>query len=251
MYEHIAYSTNNYADFKRKETNVNYEKWEPVSAKEIEAYFGIILYMSIYKFPTIEMYFFDDMVSCELVKNCMTYKRFSIISKYLHVSSPTTSENCSDVLQKIRPILDVTKQFTAVFQPGCEISVDEAMIGYKGRLCFKQYMPMKPTKWGIKAWVAAESESGYVLKINIYTGKSENRDKNLLLGEQVVLDLAKDFYGLYHQFYFDNFFSSVRLVEMLSKNKTYACGTIRANRQDLPAEMKKLKALKLSQGQCL
>ena len=33
-----------------------------------------------------------------------------------------------------------------------EVSVDESMIAYKGRLSFLQYMPKKPHKWGIKAW---------------------------------------------------------------------------------------------------
>jgi hypothetical protein len=35
--------------------------------------------------------------------------------------------------------------------------VDEAMIGFKGRLILKQYHPGKPTKWGIKAWGIADS----------------------------------------------------------------------------------------------
>nr|KAG5707949.1 hypothetical protein BaRGS_031680 [Batillaria attramentaria] len=33
---------------------------------------------------------------------------------------------------------------------GPTYSVDETMVKYKGRLMFRQYMPMKPTKWGIK-----------------------------------------------------------------------------------------------------
>jgi hypothetical protein len=37
--------------------------------------------------------------------------------------------------------------------PGRELAVDEAMIGFKGRFILKQYLPGKPTKWGIKAWV--------------------------------------------------------------------------------------------------
>jgi len=34
-----------------------------------------------------------------------------------------------------------------------ELAVDEAMIPFKGRLGFKQYMKDKPTEWGIKVFV--------------------------------------------------------------------------------------------------
>ena len=55
--------------------------------------------------------------------------------------------------------------------PKAQVSIDESIIGFKGHLSFVQYMPKKPTKWGIKAWVLAESETGYVWNMKIYTGK--------------------------------------------------------------------------------
>ena len=39
--------------------------------------------------------------------------------------------------------------------------VDEGMVKFKGRLFFKQYMPKKPVKYGIKLWMAAHSKTGY------------------------------------------------------------------------------------------
>jgi hypothetical protein len=65
------------------------------------------------------------------------------------------------------------------------------MTGFKGRFILKQYLPGKPTKWGIKAWDIADSSNGYLLKCDIYKGKKETRDKGLLLGEQVVLHLTE------------------------------------------------------------
>ena len=38
-----------------------------------------------------------------------------------------------------------------------QCSVDEAMIPFKGRLAFNQYMKDKPTKWGIKVFVLADA----------------------------------------------------------------------------------------------
>jgi len=80
------------------------------------------------------------------------------------------------------------------------------MIGFKGRFFLKQYLPGKPTKWGIKAWGLADSANGYLLKCEIYKGRKEIRQQDLLLGEQVVLQLTENFWGKLHHIYFDIFF---------------------------------------------
>ena len=49
--------------------------------------------------------------------------------------------------------------------------MDEAMIPFKGRVGFKQYMKDKPTKWGIKVFVLADAMDGYVKAFQVYTGK--------------------------------------------------------------------------------
>ena len=68
-----------------------------------------------------------------------------------------------DKLWKIRIVIDsVNEQAQDSFTPGQYISIDESMIGTRGRLSFLQYMPKKPTKWGIKVWVCSESKSGYI-----------------------------------------------------------------------------------------
>ena len=33
-------------------------------------------------------------------------------------------------------------------------------------------MPKKPTKWGIKSWVLAESDTGYAWSMSLYTGNN-------------------------------------------------------------------------------
>jgi hypothetical protein len=47
------------------------------------------------------------------------------------------------------------------------------MIAFKGRLSFKQYLPAKPTKFGIKVWERASPQNGYCHEFQIYTGKVE------------------------------------------------------------------------------
>ncbi|KAG8332635.1 hypothetical protein J6590_108176 [Homalodisca vitripennis] len=182
----------------------------------------------------------------------MTLRRYKKINQYFHVSDPahiqTPRSNNYDILYKARPVLKLIDDFRQYFKPGRDISVDEAMIGFKGRFCLKQYMPKKPNKWGIKMWASACSKSGYFLFGKVYLGKKEEKNNTLLLGEQVVMDVVEPFIGKNHHVYFDNFFSSFNLANMLLEKDTYSCGTVRINRFGWPTELKKPKSLKLKRG---
>ena len=43
--------------------------------------------------------------------------------------------------------------------PGKNITVDEGLVKFNGRLSFKQYMPMKSDKFGIKVWLLADADT--------------------------------------------------------------------------------------------
>ena len=116
------------------------------------------------KFP-----FYND-----TIRSIMSGRRFELLMSYLHLDDitqqPTRSSPLYDKLYKVRPLLD--KIVDSFKSPHQHISVDETMIGFKGRLGWIQYMPKKPTKWGIKAWAMADSKTGYVSNFSIYTGTS-------------------------------------------------------------------------------
>ncbi|XP_044742044.1 piggyBac transposable element-derived protein 1-like [Chrysoperla carnea] len=117
-----------------------------------------------------------------------------------------------------------------------ELAVDEAMILFKGRSTIKQYNPMKPVKRGYKLWILAD-KCGFVKKFDVYQGKTGQVDKkfeNYNLGERVVLEMTEEHWGKQKIIYFDNFFTSLRLLEKLKVEGTFACGTIRQNRKGIP-----------------
>lgn len=105
-----------------------------------------------------------------------------------------------------------------------------------------QYMPKKPIKRGFKVWMLCDS-SGYVHRFEIYTGKKgEKTEKNL--GERVVLDLTSDFGNNNYKIFFDNFFTSYKLVLQLQKKSINSCGTVRQTRKFLPTSIKPDKKMK-------
>ena len=114
-----------------------------------------------------------------------------------------------------------------------KLSIDESMVPYYGRHSAKMFIRGKPIRFGFKIWALCGSD-GYPYKLDIYTGRSSNRDPRLPLGQQVVEDMLAVVSRLSepakHEVFFDNFFSSVKLFEALSEKNFLASGTIRDNR---------------------
>ena len=170
----------------------------------------------------------------------MSSRRFELLLKFLHLNDtdtqPLRGETGYDKLYKVRPFFDIVlENFKAHYQPQQQISIDESMIAYKGRLSFIQYLPKKPHKWGLKAWVLADSTNGYCWGWKLYTGKDGDRTEHGL-AHKVVMDLVTD-RRLEHKGYIvftDNFYSSPALFKDLCCHGFGACGTARKNRRGIP-----------------
>ena len=73
------------------------------------------------------------------IKTTIPCKRFWILNKYFPNSDPR-QENPTDKLAKIRPLISkLEKAFQNVYVPGKNISIDEGLVKFNGRLSFKQY----------------------------------------------------------------------------------------------------------------
>ena len=154
-----------------------YDKWTKLTADELWAYFGFMILMGVNQLPALADYWkLDPTYRYRPIADRITRDRFLEISRYLHFVDNTTlpprTDPTYDKLGKIRPVLDsVTQQFLTGYNPHCEVSIDEAMIAFKGRSSMKQYVPKKPVKRGFKVWVRADAVSGYVSELDVYTGK--------------------------------------------------------------------------------
>ena len=139
-------------------------------------------------------------------------------------------------------------RFLEVYNPERNLSIDETLIKFKGKIYFRQFIPIKPGCFGIKCFTLAEASSGYGLVSKAYTGK-ENGVVQTDLGRRAVMGLMESFFNKGHTLYMDNYYTSVPLFEDLEERGALACGTVRSNRKGLPrditdAQTEEIKGLK-------
>ncbi|XP_033741890.1 piggyBac transposable element-derived protein 4-like [Pecten maximus] len=248
FYQSAADETNRYARTEIAKNGPD-PKWQETNSAEIRAYIAFHIVMGIVVAPTQDMYFSKNtMFRPSGIHERITRDRMDKLHQYFHVANTTTNpprgQPGHDKLAHVRPVIEnVRQKLKTQYRPHKETSVDEAMVAYTGRLGFKQYIPLKPTKRGIKIWMRADPNNGYVNDFQVYTGR-ENNVVEKGLGERIVRDLTRDIWGNYHHVYCDNYFTSVPLFSELLENKTYACGTIRSNRQGIPPAVAKAKLKK-------
>ena len=171
----------------------------------------------------------------------MSRDRYLHIIRYLHFvnncNAPNQTDPNRDKLWKIRPFLDaLVPKFTAIYAPSQNLSLDETLIKFKGRLHFKQFLPLKRSRFGIKGFVIADSTSGCVLGTSIYTGK-EGPAASKDLAQLVVLKLTEPYFNKGNKLFVDNWYTNVPLFLELEKKGIRACGTVRGNRKYLPQDI--------------
>jgi len=87
----------------------------------------------------------------------MGLDRYLLIMRNLHFSDNSVDSNESDRLFKIRHLIDYfNNKMNNVYYPGKELSLDESMVLWRGRLLFRQFIQNKRYKYGIKLLMLGE-----------------------------------------------------------------------------------------------
>ena len=149
LFDLLANETNRYA-MQRQVTKAD-AKWYPTTP-EMKALIGVNILMGIDQKPQTSMYWSTDaFLGNSGIQSVFPRERFEALSRYLHLNDsqvqPERGHPGYDALYKLRPLISLCKvAFLDCFVPGLALSVDEAMVKYKGRVFFRQYIPKKPIK---------------------------------------------------------------------------------------------------------
>ena len=170
--------------------------WIDVSQQEMRAFLSVLIYLGVCRLPRLGLYWTTKFpLDVHGVADVMSINLFQQLFRCLHLADNSAQipvgQPGHDRLFKVRGLLDLLiPKFESEYHIHQECTIDEAMIPFKGRLAFKQYMKAKPTKWGIKVFVLADATNGYIRTFQIYTGKSlEDGNSSVGLCTKVVLDL--------------------------------------------------------------
>lgn len=219
-----------------------YNAWTEVNAEEMKKFIGILYLMGIVRLPTIEHYW-----SCNVMynfngcKTVMSRNRFQMILRFWHFAN---NEEETTRLDKIMPLIDhLNDKMMEIYQPNRDLSIDESMMLWRGRLVFRQYIKNKRHKYGVKFYELCES-GGLVLRARIYSGEAVDDDYDLGQTGAVVINLMEGLLGKGYRLFMDNYYNSFGLAKHMLEEKTYICGTLRSDRTANPVAVTKAKLAK-------
>ncbi|XP_047365376.1 piggyBac transposable element-derived protein 4-like [Vespa velutina] len=212
----------------------------PKDTNNIEDVMELFIGNDLFEFISTETNRIEDywstnpLLETRIFGKTMSRNRFRQILSFLNFSDNSKIPANADRLFKVQGIINYfTKKFQENFNLGQNITIDEGMIPWRGRLNFEVYNPSKITKYDILVRMLCDSVTGYISRYKIYSGI-----KKLL--KDIVIKLLKNVTGKWHHLYMDNYYNSVELAEDLLMKKIHVCGTLRKNR-GLRAKLKNCK----------
>nr|XP_020444398.1 piggyBac transposable element-derived protein 4-like [Monopterus albus] len=214
------------------------DSWKQMDVIDLRAYVGLLILAGVYRSRgEAAASLWDAECGRAIFRATMSLKDFYLRSKTLRFDDrESRAERHSDKLAAIREVWDMWRErLPALYVPGPEVTVDERMVPFKGRCAFRQYMPKKPARYGLKLWVLCDANSSYAWKMQEYMGRAGNAGaRTTNLASQVVTSLTQ---GLEHRLVTcNNFFTSYELARSLLLKNITMLGTIRRNKPELPPE---------------
>ncbi|XP_041792004.1 piggyBac transposable element-derived protein 4-like [Chelmon rostratus] len=212
------------------------DKWDEMDKTQLEGYLGLLILAGVYKSSKESTFSLWHAQSGRAIfRATMPLKTFHILSRVIRFDDRDTrpTRRARDKLAAIREVWDKWLcRLPLMYNPGTDVTVDERLVPFRGRCAFKQYMPSKPGKYGIKIWVACDAQTSYAWNMQMYTGKPVDGQPEKNQGQRVVLEVTEGLRG--HTITCDNFFTSYALGQELLKRKMAMVGTVRKNRPELP-----------------
>ena len=217
------------------------DDWKDLERKELLCYIGVLLLAGVHKANNESIdHLWNNEHGRPIFSKSMARNRFTSISRVLRFDNAADrrQRRQTDKLAPIREVFDMwEKTLEDAFVPYENLTVDEQLLTFRGRCPFKQYIPSKPGKYGVKFWMLSDNKTSYVCRLQVYTGRQVGQARESNQGERVVLDLCERLKGSGRNITCDNFFTSMQLLQKLKKDKLTLLGTVRKNRVEIPPEL--------------
>ena len=219
----------------------NDPKWYNIDELEFDAFMGLLILFGVTKgnHENVRDAWSDGPLARPIFKATMSINRFESILRHIRFDESDTRQSRRQT-DKFAPFRDMWQKFTqnckSHFDPGVNLCIDEQLIPFRGRCSFRQYLPSKPDKYGLKIFLLVDCDTGYMYDGIPYTGAAQDSTRTCGLASKITKDLLCNLYNTGRNVTADNYFTDFDLAaELLRKRLTYV-GTVRKNKRDLPVE---------------
>ncbi|CAB3228076.1 unnamed protein product [Arctia plantaginis] len=182
----------------------------------------------------------SDGTGIEIFRCTMSKNRFSYLLNNMRFDDAITREDRikSDRLAPIRDIFETFVQLCQnVYKPSEYLTLDEELVAFRGKCGFRQYIPSKPAKYGIKIYALVDAKTFYIVHLEIYCGKQPDNSPFALSNKPIDLvnRMVNCVSGSSRNITMDNFFTSHETANnLLQKHKLTIVGNLRANKACIP-----------------
>lgn len=240
LMEYIVHQTNLHAAYliEREITEFSrLQRWKNTTVAEMYVFLALCLLMKhCHKHAINDYWSKDKTIPTPLFGKYMSRDRFQILLRCLHFGS-VQDRTPDDRLWRVRHYMnDVIGKFRDFYVPAQKLVVDESLILFKGRVPFKQYIPSKRNRFGLKFFVLCDCETGYVLHMILYSASDVDipgNDEHGFSGS-VVKTIMAPWMNKGHILYTDNYYTSPLLARFLLENRTGLVGTVKPQRREMP-----------------
>lgn len=176
-------------------TRVFGERWKEIDQTHLQADFGALILAGVFrsKGESTES-LWDAETGRELFRATMSLENFRIMSRIIRFDNrdDRPARRQRDKLAAIRIVWDKwVHRLPLFYNPGYNVTIDEQLMPFRGNCPFRQYIPSKPAKYGIKIWAACDATSSYAWNLQVYTGKRDGGTSEKNQGMRVVLDMTQ------------------------------------------------------------
>ncbi|XP_064092988.1 uncharacterized protein LOC135205778 [Macrobrachium nipponense] len=164
--EVIVHTNDKIFTLRNKFKRQNDPTFKDLSLMELRAFLGILIMTGARKdnhLTSEEM--FSKSLGCPFYRSVMSERRFAFIQRALRFDSLATREERvkTDKFAPIRSLWNqVIANCIANYEPSGQLTVDEQLLGFRGRCGFRMYIPNKPAKYGIKLVMACDAKTFYM-----------------------------------------------------------------------------------------
>ncbi|GFW26533.1 piggyBac transposable element-derived protein 4 [Trichonephila clavipes] len=246
----IVQETNRYAEQYIHKTvckeGSRWKKWTETNVEELRLFFAVLLLQGVIKKPEQEHYWSKrQTLSTPNFAKVIGRNRFLLLMKFLHFTNNEELDKDRHPWPKLNKIYELMehlqRKFREVYIPGKNLSLDESLMKFKGRLKWKMYIAKKRARFGLKFFVLCEAGSGYISDFLIYTG--DPKYSQYPVSTKIVLHLMDRFLGKAIVSLLI-IFMSLQLADILVTEKTDTYRTVNKTRKDFPVNFSKEKVPK-------